>query len=73
MHECSASWRVPVLITFIIASSEDLTLQKDKVLAAFEKMKSFITTERHDDFMLEIWDDEVLLQKEKELGIRVDW
>lgn len=73
MKKCSESWMPPVGITFIISSSEDLSAKKEAVLEAFNKIKAFIEPERRDYFTLEIWDDDVLFSKEKELGIKVDW
>lgn len=62
-----------VKCTFVLASNEDLNHHKPAVSEAFVKVKGFIDEKYRDDFHLEIWDKDTLYQKEKELGIRIDW
>lgn len=57
---------------FIIATNEDLSSQSESIHKAFNKMKTFIDEKSRRFFSLEIWDKQGLLQKEKELGIKVD-
>lgn len=68
MEECSKS---NVGCTFAIVADKDLNKYKEPVGQAFDEMKTFLKSQVQDDFHLEIWDQDALLQKEKELGIKV--
>lgn len=70
MEDCSQGQNMPC--NFIIATNEDLTSERERVLEAFAKMKTFVKPEAQTLFNLEIWDSDALTEKEKELGIRVE-
>ena len=57
---------------FIIVTNADVAAEKKRLETAFDKMKSFIKDGKGQHFELEIWDKSGLLEKEKELGIKVD-
>jgi hypothetical protein len=69
-EQCSQGQDMPC--KFIIATSDDLTGKVSRIRKAFTKIKSFVNVEARGLFTLEIWDKKGLLQKEKELGIKVD-
>lgn len=58
--------------TFIIVSDADETENKQIFSTAFEKIKTFVTSKHNNNFKLEVWDENVILQLEKKLGIKVD-
>ena len=59
-------------ITFIIATTADLSERKAYINKSFTNMKKFIPKEQKDSYTLEIWDLTGLKGKEKELGIRAE-
>lgn len=59
-------------VTFVIAVNSDLSSEINEINDLFEKMKNFIIPEFRNRFELEIWDENVLLEKEKSLGIKID-
>lgn len=59
-------------ITFIIATTADLSEQKSYITKAFNNMKKFVPKDQKDHYVLEIWDFNGLKTKEKELGIRAE-
>lgn len=56
---------------FIIATNQDLTTAKEAIEQGFKKMKDFIKPEYRDLFSILIWDKQGLLNKEKELGLKI--
>lgn len=70
MENCSKEQKVECL--FVIATNDDLSSESDSINAAFQKMKTFIKEDARRLFDLAIWDRQGLLEKEKELGIRID-
>jgi hypothetical protein len=69
IEECSKIQKLRVI--FIMVTNDDLSAEKDLIEGKFNKMKEFINEKSRDLFSLEIWDKSVLLEKEKELGIRI--
>ena len=59
-------------ITYIIATTSDLSGQRAYINKAFTHIKKFIPKDHKDYYNLEIWDAEGLKAKEKELGIRAE-
>jgi hypothetical protein len=61
----------PVTCTFVIVCAGDHSAERETVLAGFAKVRSFVTTQVNTHFHLEIWDDPLLAQKERDLGIKL--
>ena len=59
-------------ITFIIATTSDLSGQQSYINKSFTNMKKFIPKDQKDYYSIAIWDAEGLKAKEKELGIRAE-
>lgn len=59
-------------VTCVIATNADLSNEKKNIYNLFNKSKTFVKEEARDFFKLEIWDKNVILKKERELGIRFD-
>jgi len=70
MQKCSEGINIPCI--FIIATNEDLKTEKKNINEVFNKMKSFVKEDQRGLFSLEIWDKTGLIEKEKELGIKID-
>lgn len=56
-------------IKFIIASNDNLEQLRKDILAKFAKMKNIADLADKQNIKLELWDDNTLREKEKELGI----
>lgn len=56
--------------TFIIAIDDKLNVQHQSLTDTFERMKNSIFTNNHKPLSLEIWDREIIAQKEIEFGIK---
>lgn len=59
-------------IKFIIVSDEDLSEIRSDIYSKFTKMKEYINESSREFFSLEIWDDDILLELEKELGLIIE-
>ena len=59
-------------LNFIIATNSNLSKEKESIFDLFNRAKSFIKDEVRDLYKLEIWDKNVILKKERELGIKFD-
>ena len=59
-------------LNFIIATNSNLSKEKESIFDLFNRAKSFIKEEVRDLYKLEIWDKNVILKKERELGIKFD-
>lgn len=70
MEECSKS---NIECTFAIVADKDLNEYKEPIGQAFDEMKTFLKPQYRDGFHLELWDQDALLQKETDLGIRVEF
>ena len=74
MHRCLA---LDLKVTFIITTVKDLVSERDNIYNQFEKLKSIIDEKQDEEFFssvfdLEIWDCQGLLEKEKQLGLRLN-
>jgi len=70
MQKCSQGQNIPC--KFIIVTNVDVTTEKKRINKAFEKMKAFVKGDQRELLALEIWDKTTLLERERELGIKVD-
>lgn len=69
MEECSKGQNID--ISFILVTNTDLSSNKELIQKKFNKMKNFLNEKSKDLFTLEIWDNSILKDKEKELGIKI--
>lgn len=69
MDRCSLGQEVDM--KFIIVTAEDLNEQKETIMKAFTKMKTYISPKNRKHFELELWDSSGLILIEKELGIKI--
>lgn len=69
MEGCSKDQNMPC--KFIMVTDKDLKNVKGEIDKTFNQMKSFVEPDKRKLFDIEIWDKTGLLDKEKELGIKI--
>ena len=56
---------------FIIATNQDLSKEKKKLVEKFKKMLNFIPKNQRQFFSLELWDNKGLLRQERSSGLKL--
>jgi predicted nucleotide-binding protein len=64
--------RSEVSFTFVLVSDQDESINRPRLISAFEKAKTFMNG-FPENFSLEIWDIKEISRQEGELGIKVDF
>ena len=69
IEDCSKGQGIKII--FIMVTKDNLSAKKELIHEKFNKMKEFVDENSRNLFSLEIWDKSILLEKEKELGIKI--